>query len=155
GNPLVISGLSGNIIRLDNSQNENPRLVVQGHQLLIKDKFFRVSFDADAQLGPAKVSAALSDAALMYSAPGSVEIDRLLALAKVSQLITAKALGQIRWVGKITGGALTVAGPGSVVLTRPDNDYNSGTEIWGGTLILQADNGTPAGTGHVNVHSTG
>jgi hypothetical protein len=27
--------------------------------------------------------------------------------------------------------------------------------IWGGTLILQADMGTPAGTGHVNVHSTG
>jgi autotransporter-associated beta strand protein len=155
GNPLVISGISGSVLRLDNGQNQNPRLVVQGHQLLFKDKLFRVSFNDDSQLGPAKAPVSLVDAALVLSIPGSVDIDRPLALEKTSQLITAKALGQIRWIGKISGGALTVAGPGSVVLTRADNDYAGGTEIWGGTLILQAENGTPAGTGHVSVHATG
>jgi autotransporter-associated beta strand protein len=151
-NPLVVSGLSGAVLRMSPTTAENPQLVVQGARLVQKDKAFRIFFDTDAQLGRPGGPVKLDDAALAFTRPETLDLDRPLHLQRVGEIAATDGKGQLRWHGKIGGGALVVWGGGAVVLDRRDNDFGGGTEIWGGTLVLRADGGTPAGTGHVNVH---
>ena len=49
--PLVVSGLAGNVLRLANPANANTKLVVQGAQLAVKGNLFRICCTADANLG--------------------------------------------------------------------------------------------------------
>ncbi len=152
--PLVLSGLSGNVLRLDSSANANAKLVVQGAHLAVKDKVFRVNFNVDANLGASKGSVELCDAALYMTAAATAPVDRPLTLTRSGQLAVANVKGQLNWLGKISGGKLTVLGSGRLLLARRDNDHN-GMEITGGTLQLAAPDGTPAGSGNVVVQSNG
>lgn len=148
-NPLVLSGLHGNFVRLDVAANSAARLVVQGNGLNFKDKPFRVDFSKDTQLGQAKGAILLDDAVLTMTGTTTLEIDRPLTLNRMGQIGARTAKGQLRWNGRITGTKLGVTGAGSCVLTRADNDYAGGTEVWASTLVLSAENGTPVGSGNV------
>ena len=150
-NALVLSGLHGDVVRLDPSANGAPRLVVQGNGLNFKDKPFRVHFTKDSQLGQAKGMILLDDAVLAMTGANTIEVDRPLILGKTGQLAATVAKGQLRWNGKITGTKLGIWGSGSVVLARGDNDYVGGTEIWNSTLILATESGTPLGSGSVTL----
>jgi serine/threonine protein kinase len=152
--PLVISGLGGNVLRLSNLTNQNSRLVIQGAQLLAKDKNFRVNFTEDGNLGAAKGGVELNDAGLYLTAGATVEIDRPLNLVKQGQLATSNSAGQLKWLGRISGGKLITTGSGKIVLARRDNDQN-GVDVVGGTLLLANGEGTPAGSGHVTVLQNG
>ncbi len=151
-NPLVVSGLHGNIVRLDVPANNAPRLVIQGNSLNFRDRPFRVYFAKDDQLGQPKAPVTLDDALLFMTAVGYVDIDRPLSLNKAGQIGASNPKGQIRWNGKISGGKLVITGGGSIILTRRDNDYSGGTDVYGGTLILDAENGSPLGTGIVTLN---
>lgn len=153
-NPLVISGLHGNAVRLDPPSNSAPRLVAQGNGLNFKDKPFRVLFTKNEQLGQAKGPVHLDDAVLYMTAAGNLEIDRSLTLGRIGQLAASNAKGQLRWSGKISGARLGISGSGSVVLNRKDNDYAGGTDVYNSTLILDAEGGTPVGAGPVTLHPT-
>jgi serine/threonine protein kinase len=156
-NPLVLSGLSGNLLRLDVVGNSAARLVVQGNGLNAKEKQpFRVEFTKDAQLGQAMGAILLNDAVLGLSGTTALEVNRPLTLNRMGQLSARNAKGQLRWNGKITGTRLGVTGSGTVVLTCADNDFSGGTEVWTSTLVLAAEDGTPLGSGNVvlNTNST-
>lgn len=153
-NPLVISGMHGNALKLDVPASSAPRLVVQGNGLNFKDKPFRLHFTKDQQLGLPKGAIHLDDAVLVMTAVTTFEMDRPLTLAKMGQLSASNAKGQLHWNAKISGSKLGITGAGTVVLTRPDNDYIGGTECWNGTLLLSAENGSPVGTGGVTLNST-
>lgn len=153
--PLVLSGLSGNSFRLDHPANANSKLVVQGIQMIVKDKHFRVYFTSDSNLGTAQGPVKLVSAALIMSAASTVEVDRPLQISKLGQLAGTNAKGQLRWTGKISGDKLAILGSGQVVLTREDNDFSGGTEVSSGTLVLDAEKGVPAGTGILTVQQNG
>jgi len=149
--PLVISGLAGNILRLDQTANANSRLVIQGLPLAIKDKLFRVAFTADGNLGVPKGAVSLSEAALYMTGLGPLEIDRPLQIAKPSQLAVTNVKAVLTWTGKISGAKLTVVGPGQLVLKRRDNDLTGGIDVNGGSLVLAGEGGPVAGMGNVTV----
>ena len=153
-NPLVVSGLHGNIVRLDVASNSAPRLVVQGNGLNFKDKPFRLHFTKDDQLGQPKSAILIDDAVLALTGATTLEIDRPLVLHKMGQLAVTSAKGQLRWIGKISGSKLGISGAGTFVLNRADNDYSGGTEVWGTTVILDAENGAPVGSGNVILNQT-
>jgi autotransporter-associated beta strand protein len=160
--PLVLSGMWGNVVALQSTENDMPALVVQGLSLggtQAPDKVFRVTFNHDRQLGAPGGPVTLSDASLQFQGDGTLDVDRPLTLmaGRVGRLAaTERAKGpreSLRWVGKVTGGGkLLKAGNAIVVLANGANDYWGGTEVAGGTLLLQADSGSPTGSGSVTVN---
>jgi autotransporter-associated beta strand protein len=161
--PLVVSGMWATVLNLDTSENEAPGLVVQGLSLVggsSPDKVFRVSFTDDRELGRSQAPVTLADASLNYHGNSSADINRPLLLIsnRTGRLsATEQAKGpriSLRWTGKISGGGrLLKAGNAPVVLANGQNDYSGGTEIGAGTLTLQAENQTPAGSGGVVVNN--
>ncbi|HKB05171.1 MAG TPA: protein kinase [Gemmataceae bacterium] len=164
-NPLVLSGMWGNVAGLRHLDNDFPRLVIQGLSMAqgaASDKVFRVTFTEDRQLGVPQGPITLIDASLSYQGDTSPEIDRPLTLVsgKVGRLAaiekTKGARITLRWTGRISGGGkLLKAGNAPVVLTNGSNDYYGGTEVLSGHLVLQAEDGSPAGSGGVFVGGGG
>jgi autotransporter-associated beta strand protein len=163
--PLVLSGLWGNVVGLRNLETDFSRLVLQGLAQsggLAADKVFRVTFTEDRQLGRPQAPISLADASLSYEGEVSPDVDRPLTLVsgKVGRLAAIeRTKGQrvtLRWTGRISGGGkLLKGGNAPVVLTNGSNDYYGGTEVLSGTLVLQAENGAPAGSGAVLVNGGG
>jgi serine/threonine protein kinase len=158
--PLIISGLGGNTLRLDNAANTNPMLVVQGSPIINKGKRFRVLFTADSALGAPGGPILINDAGLMLANGNDVVVDRPLTVQKVAQTAALLRQAKLHWAGKVDGtGKLQILSTGQVTLSRSDNSYSGGTEVQGATLVLKGESngqyGTPAGAGPIEVAPVG
>jgi autotransporter-associated beta strand protein len=150
-NPLALSGVGGNIVRLEPAENACSGLVVQGLPATAKEKPFRVSFTTDQQLGKPGGSVWVIDAQLAHTGTGAVEVDRRLYLSRPGGIAVMQREARLTWSGKIGGKKLTKSGQGTLVLTGKDNDYGDGTDVLEGTLFLNAEDATPVGKGGVTV----
>jgi autotransporter-associated beta strand protein len=150
-NQLAISGVGGNIVRLEPAENACSGLVVQGLPASVKEKPFRVSFTTDQQLGKAGGSVWVIDAQLAYTGTGAVELDRQLYLSRPGGIAVTQREARLTWSGRIGGKKLTKSGQGMLVLTGKENDYSDGTDVLEGTVFLNGEEATPAGKGGVTV----
>jgi autotransporter-associated beta strand protein len=150
-NPLAISGVGGNIVRLELAETDCAGLVVQGLPATAKEKPFRVSFTKDQQLAKPGASVWVIDAQLAETGDGAVEVDRRLYLSRPGSIAVTQREGRLTWSGKIGGKKLTKSGPGTLVLSGKENDYSDGTDVLDGTVLLNAEDATPVGKGSVTV----
>ncbi len=158
-NPLIISGMGCNVVRLDNPSNNNPMLVVQGLQQKARRRF-HIKVTADGNLGAPGGPILLNEAGITYSGGGELVIDRPLTIQKTAQTAAGLRHAKLHWAGKVDGtGKLQILSTGQVTLSRLDNSYSGGTDVQGATLVLKGDRdgqyGTPAGLGPVAVSFTG
>jgi len=120
----------------------------------IRDKPFRVGFTNDAALGMVGGPVTINDAALSMMALTPAEVNRPLTLVRQGYLSAANVKAQLTWSGQISGDRLIAVGAGQMTLTHQGNDFN-GLEVAGGTVLVQAGEGTPAGHGNVVVQTNG
>jgi len=150
-NQLALSGVGGNIVRVEPAENDCAGLVVQGLPATVKEKPFRVSFTKDQQLGRPGASVWVIDAQLAHTGTGAVEVDRRLSLSRPGGIAVTQREGRLTWSGKIGGKKLTKSGPGTLVLSGKENDYSDGTDVLEGTLLLNAEDATTVAKGGVTV----
>jgi autotransporter-associated beta strand protein len=92
--------------------------------------------DADGELGNANGGVTLDDGTLKARSGFTLGSARTLALgAGGGTLMTAPGT-TLTVASTVTGGALTIAGSGTVILDNIANDYSGGTNVSSGTLAL-------------------
>jgi fibronectin-binding autotransporter adhesin len=158
---LVLSGVSGNIFRLNNTSNAYNNLTINGLAVGAfandPDKPFAVNFNNNANLGSGSNGVTLNQGFLVLrnrrqdiaDTAITVTVNRSLTLAGTDrQGLGVTAAGSVlNWDGVISGtGSFTKIGAGTLVLSNA-NTYAGSTNIESGTLRLSGGNDRlPVGT---------